>query len=503
MLEEKWITGGLGVSVDSDLKAAGLVDGSPSAEAKRQAVRAVLAFASSWPGCVYLNASHHGLGNLNFFLKLQHVLGGGFVFFVHDLIPIELPEYVRTGDDVEHSRRIRNVLELGARVIANSSATSDTLAVWAQQQGLPAPKTTVAHIGVEKAFLEAGREFNSSSDDRPSFVCVGTIEPRKNHISLLHIWRHFAGNLPAEKIPQLVLVGKRGWECEHVFSMLDRCKALRAHVKELSNVNDAALISTIRSAKALLFPSFAEGWGMPLVEALTLGVPVICSDIPVFREASQGLAEFVDPLDAATWRDRVLARSLESESERQLQQSQTVLFKPPTWARHFETVDPFIIEAMKIGSRRVAPRYALPRVDSLAEEQPNQDCGEIVGGSGEFDSAVFEADTHRDSKRWEEAVASYRTALRIQPSNAGIFVQLGHALKESGKITAAYDAYRRALSLTPSDADLHLQVGHLFKLAGLVNQAFAYYEMAWQLDPNLSDAAAHLTWAKSQISAVA
>src|SRR5581483_8051415 len=127
----------------------------------------------------------------------------------------------------------------------------------------------------------------------PYFVCVGTIEPRKNHLLLLNVWRRLAERLGAAA-PRLVLVGQRGWENEQVIDMIERSPAVRGLVEERNDLSDAAMAKLLAGALA---PSFGEGYGLPLVEALALGVPALASDIPAFREVAGGVAELLDPLD--------------------------------------------------------------------------------------------------------------------------------------------------------------------------------------------------------------
>jgi len=140
----------------------------------------------------------------------------------------------------------------------------------------------------------------------PYFICVGTIEPRKNHLLLLNLWRAMADKLPAAAIPRLIIVGRRGWENEQVIDMLERCPALRGHVEELNGCSDRRLQTLLRGARALLLPSFAEGYGMPVAEALSVGVPVICSDLPALREAGGEVPDFLDPLDGPAWTAHIL-----------------------------------------------------------------------------------------------------------------------------------------------------------------------------------------------------
>ncbi|MFD2497976.1 hypothetical protein ACFSTI_02685 [Rhizorhabdus histidinilytica] len=67
---------------------------------------------------------------------------------------------------------------------------------------------------------------------------LSTIEPRKNHLLLLHVWRRMAETLGPERTPHLAIVGRRGWENENVLDMLERCEAIRGHVHELAGLSD-------------------------------------------------------------------------------------------------------------------------------------------------------------------------------------------------------------------------------------------------------------------------
>lgn len=102
------------------------------------------------------------------------------------------------------------------------------------------------------------------------------------------------------------------------------------------------------------------------------------------------------------------------------------------------------------------------------------------------------ADIARDAGRWAEAVTLYRDSLKRDPSPSHLWVQFGHALKESGALEEAERAYRSALVRSPDDADGHLQLGHLHKLQGRLDAAAGDYAVATALDPFSADAFAEL-----------
>lgn len=260
------------------------------------------------------------------------------VFFVHDLIPITHPEYCRAGETQAHTQRMRLALQVGAGVVANSQATLDSLAVFAQQQALPMPPAVVALLA--PAALPVP-DVSKRPMAAPYFVVLGTIEPRKNHGLLLHVWRELVGLLGPDA-PHLVVIGQRGWECENVVDMLERCSALGGHVHEVGRCSDAQLAAYLAHAQALLFPSFTEGYGMPLAEALMAGVPVIASDLPVFGEFAADVPQWVSPLDGMGWLRTVMAYTDSQHPERLAQLDRLRAWRAPNWDDHFEVVEDFL-----------------------------------------------------------------------------------------------------------------------------------------------------------------
>lgn len=167
-------------------------------------------------------------------------------------------------------------------------------------------------------------------------MCLGTIEPRKNHLLLLHLWRHLAEILPAS-VPRLVVIGRRGGENEQVVDMLERCPALTDHVEELGGCPDARLSALLRGARALLMPSFAEGYGMPVAEALAVGTPVIASDLAALREVGGDVPDYLDPLDGPGWKAAILDHAARGAAY-QAQMARLAGWHKPTWAEHMAIV---------------------------------------------------------------------------------------------------------------------------------------------------------------------
>lgn len=285
------------------------------------------------PG-ILLNTSHTGM-EFGRYYRNAAALKARSAFMIHDLIPLTHAEYCRPGVDVTHRQRVRTALAHADGLIANSQATYDALAQEAKNAGLALPPTVVA-------LLASGMQQRQRSVDaplaQPYFVMLGTIEPRKNHWMLLHVWRRMVEELGASA-PKLVIIGRRGWECENVVDMLERCEAIRGFVIEKSNCSDEEVQAWLTHARALLFPSFAEGYGIPLVEALELNVPVLASRLGAFEEIAGDIPDYLDPLDGPGWRRAVEHYAKPDSPERAAQCARIARFVPPSWDTHFDCID--------------------------------------------------------------------------------------------------------------------------------------------------------------------
>lgn len=284
---------------------------------------------------VYLLASPHHLDRPDLLGRILQREQARFACLVHDLIPIEYPEYARPGGADRHRKRMDTLGRYADVLITNSKATRDSLTAYLAPAGR-VPPIQVAHLGTH--VTDAGKA--KAPNDIPYFVCVGTIEPRKNHIMLLKIWRRMAEEAlqQGEPAPKLVLIGRRGWENENVVDMLERSPLLKDLVIEANGMADNHALDLIRGARALLMPSFAEGYGMPIAEALELRIPVICSDLPALREVGRNVPEYLDPLDGLGWMQAIRDYSVANAPRRRAQIARMRNWRAPTWGDHLNLV---------------------------------------------------------------------------------------------------------------------------------------------------------------------
>jgi glycosyltransferase involved in cell wall biosynthesis len=284
---------------------------------------------------IYVNVSHEGLHQPTTLQRLVARRKLAPIYLVHDLIPIDHPEYVRPGHAERHAARIEAISTTAAATIVNSMQTKRDLLKHVQRYHGNMEDVFVAPLGVDRRFIP---QQANDLESEPYFLIIGTIEPRKNHLFMLQVWRALVQKL-GKAAPKLVIVGRRGWENENVIDMIERCDQIGDHVIECGRVPDAVLHRLLLGARAVLFPSFAEGYGLPLVEGLSSSVPVICSDLPVFHELGHGVPDYLDPLDGPGWMETIIDYAKPNSPKRQAQMVRLARFKAPTWDRHFSIFD--------------------------------------------------------------------------------------------------------------------------------------------------------------------
>jgi glycosyltransferase involved in cell wall biosynthesis len=284
------------------------------------------------PGAIYLNVGHTGLNERSLPTWIaRHKLRA--VYLIHDLIPLTHPQFCREGEADKHRRRMENVLASASGLIGNSRDSLDELSTFAAVQGRAMPASIAAWISGG----DFSKQVQPRTASRPHFITVGTIEGRKNHQLLLDVWRKLVAEQGLDA-PQLLIVGQRGWQAERVIEQLDDLAEVKDHVREIGTCQDQELAGWIAGARALLMPSFAEGFGMPVVEALALGTPVLASDLPVFREIAGDIPTYLSPHDDTAWVSQIRAFTGDNP-ERARQLERMASFRAPTWNEHFERVE--------------------------------------------------------------------------------------------------------------------------------------------------------------------
>jgi glycosyltransferase involved in cell wall biosynthesis len=245
---------------------------------------------------------------------------------IHDLIPITHPDLVAEGMPARFAGIIDRVRRHVDLVICNSDVTkADLDAHW--RGDAQRPPAVTARLGVDPP-----RRVNTPRDAR-SFVMLGTIEPRKNHALILDAWDLLAADLPPDLMPDLHIIGPVGWRVDALMARIAAHPLLGRSIHLHGPLPDAAVQGHLARATALLFPSLAEGYGYPPLEAALMGTVPICSDLPVFRNTLGNSAVYLGADDAYSWVETIKNHVSGIDAL-------PVLPPPdcPGWPEHFERV---------------------------------------------------------------------------------------------------------------------------------------------------------------------
>lgn len=212
--------------------------------------------------------------------------GGRLAVLVHDLIPLDHPEWSRPAP----TARFANAMQITAThadLILHLTQTGQDR--WIARYGTRPDQTNALFPMGETQLPKLPRR----PSQRPNMLMIGTIEPRKGHQMILDIWDEFADRA------DLTIIGTRGWNNQSAFEHLNRQPAA---VYEVSNASDADIAQRIATAHSLLFPSRAEGYGLPVMEARVRRLPVIASDLPELRELHGDHIKYIKAHDKTAWR---------------------------------------------------------------------------------------------------------------------------------------------------------------------------------------------------------
>ncbi|HEX5760573.1 MAG TPA: glycosyltransferase family 1 protein [Thermoanaerobaculia bacterium] len=220
------------------------------------------------------------------------------VVTIHDIIHLLYPEFLpNTLAFLYAQRMIRSSLERGSRILAVSQATKADLQEHFDVEG---DKIHVVHNGVEEEFRkrlpddELERRLHALGLSRPYLLFVGNPKPHKNLDRVVQAYARALALAPFEA--PLVCVGDRG---SQEFKIRQRAQhlGLGDRVRLLGHVAQEVLPAIYQGATLFLYPTLYEGFGLPVVEAMASGVPVITSNTSALKEVAEGYAHLVDPLD--------------------------------------------------------------------------------------------------------------------------------------------------------------------------------------------------------------
>jgi glycosyltransferase involved in cell wall biosynthesis len=222
------------------------------------------------------------------------VLSCPVVTVVHDVAFWKHPEWFSTTERIWMRRTIPFTMRRADGIVTVSRFSQHEIA---EMLGIPLDRIGVAYDAVDPAFLDPTPR--PAPEEPPLFLALGNLQPRKNLITLIRGFRRLVTERP-DTPERLVIVGQEWLRAETIRGEAE--DLIRSgRVRFTGYLADEQVVGLLQRATAFAFPSVYEGFGLPVVEAMAVGTPVLVADIPVMREIAADAAVRLPPTDPGAW----------------------------------------------------------------------------------------------------------------------------------------------------------------------------------------------------------
>lgn len=256
-------------------------------------------------GAAYVNVGQISLALGFLFRWLDRRPDIRTTIMLHDVIPLEHPGLVARSSVQFHDKMVKTTARRAHGVIVTTQSAKAAVLQALRREGREDIPSLAVRLPLDPGF-DSVTMADPDLAGCPYFVVCGAIELRKNLGLLLEVWRHLVARLGPET-PHLVVVGTPNFMGDRILAEFAASEATAPFIHVVSGLSTPGLVVLISGARALLMPSLAEGFGLPILEAGALGCPVIASDIPAHCEVIGPGGTLLPPQDVAGWAAAVLA----------------------------------------------------------------------------------------------------------------------------------------------------------------------------------------------------
>lgn len=267
--------------------------------------------------------------------RMRRARGTRVAAVCQDFIPVVAPQFFADGEFVTqfeaYAQFLINECDL---IVSISNATSADVMDYAKRHGGLRGGLEVVHLGADLAAPKAVTRPAALTDAqaRRFVISVSTIQSRKNFDLLYHLWRRLTEQGTPD-LPTLVIVGQPGFGSSDLLWQIAHDPVTAQSIVHLPRAGDDELAWLYQHCAFTLYPSFYEGWGLPVSESLAFGKYCLASNTSSLPEAGAGLAGHLDPLDFAAWRDAVLDLIRSPEHLAACEAAIRANYRPVTWAQ--------------------------------------------------------------------------------------------------------------------------------------------------------------------------
>jgi glycosyltransferase involved in cell wall biosynthesis len=228
--------------------------------------------------------------------RLKAEMGIRFALLIYDVIPIARPEFFERGPSMLFSAFMRDYVVIADQLLTISRSTANDVGKFIGNESTAAVRRpAVLRIGTGFILPDFVSRLPDNLGDGGYALFVSTIEARKNHILAFLAWRRLLEVLPRDRVPQLVFLGRVGWMVKDLMQQIRNSDYLGGKLTIIENADDPMLAALNRGARFTLFPSFYEGWGLPVSESLAFGKVCLASNSTSIPEAGGAFCLYHDP----------------------------------------------------------------------------------------------------------------------------------------------------------------------------------------------------------------
>ena len=247
------------------------------------------------------------IDRFNYLYHLKRAVGFKTVLLCHDLIPVRFPDLSLEWIVRIFPYYLTNMAWCADVILCNSKTTENDLRDFLKYSGAPEPQLQVVHYGsqIQEKFSEPITKRVSQILRKKFILYVSTIELRKNHEILCQAYLDLVSQGHRD-LPLLVFVGSWGWGVQGLQSSIQTHPELSQWIVCLEGLQDAELAALYRSCLFTVYPSYYEGWGLPVAESLAFGKYCLASQAPSLQEVGGDFIEYLDTRDARLWAQKIL-----------------------------------------------------------------------------------------------------------------------------------------------------------------------------------------------------
>jgi glycosyltransferase involved in cell wall biosynthesis len=255
---------------------------------------------------------------------------------IHDLTYLYFPELVEE-KNLAHLRRVvpRSIKRSDFIITVSQSVKQELI----KEFGIDPHRCIVTSIPPEPAYSKPNNNEIHTKYQIPTkkfIFFIGNREPRKNLATLVEAYCQLPDTIKSEY--SLILAGGKGWKSEKSQQAIDDAKNAGEHVVHVGYIDQADSPAFFQKASLFVMPSLYEGFGMPVLEAMSANTPVVASDIPVLRETGGDAALYAAPDSPSDFRDKMLSILSDASLTKELNRKASLQLKKITWKDNAERV---------------------------------------------------------------------------------------------------------------------------------------------------------------------